>query len=269
MKDYVDTTKVSSVSGTSGRITKSGSTSVSHQYYPAVNHLSRLTEDEDIPFSDLNFQTDYDFFSPNSLSFLSDPLAVSNVKLSTDKTIYKQFYKQYLDLLYSDEVRIFTGEFILTPEDVVNINFNDSVVFLNSVWRLYEIQDADITQESAVTCKFLKLPFRPSPITLTAPNYTGQTVTRTISPTPTPTPNFCYSHNVRYGSFTDVCEGTAPVMTYYSNCTNIEGGCIVYLDSNCSSVVPQNTYFYPVSSPDLDYIHFVVNQGTVFNVVCL
>lgn len=252
-------------------LVQSGSTSVGHNYYPAINHLSILTNSKTVPISDLNFQTDANVtFSTITQKPYDSPIYdITSFQEYTPKNIYNQFYKEYIELLYSDEVRLFTGEFILTPQDVVNIQFNDSVVFLNSVWRLYEISDADITDESSVSCKFIKLPFRPSPITLTPPDYEEQKTTRTPSPTPTPTPNMCYSHSCYFGSFGDVCDRTSPITTFYSNCGTIEGGCFVYQDSNCSVPVNSNTYFYPVSSPDLGYVHFVVSGGQVFNVVCL
>jgi hypothetical protein len=146
---------------------QSGVTSVSHTFYPAINHLSQLTNDEDVDISDLNWQPTWDFQK-----------AKTDFRIYTEYNVWRQFYKQYTDLLYSDEARIFTGIFKLIPEDITDIKFNDNVYFLNSVWRLYEIIDGDITEENMVKCKFIKVPYRPSSPTLVPPDYVNQSQTR-------------------------------------------------------------------------------------------
>jgi len=153
----------------------SGTTSVGHDTYPVISHLSQLTEKDDVPFSDLNFEPTYDFFMDNT-----------DFKGYTPNNLYRYWYKPYLELLYSDEARIFKGNFILTPEDISKINFNDSVYFLNSRWRLYSINDGDITDKSLVECEFLKEPYKTQEISdPVAPDYVSQNTPR---PTPTPTP---------------------------------------------------------------------------------
>ena len=146
---------------------QSGVTSVAHTFYPAINHLSQLTNDEDVDISDLNWQPTWDFQK-----------AKTDFRIYTEYNVWRQFYKQYTDLLYSDEARIFTGTFKLLPEDITDIKFNDNVYFLNSVWRLYQIIDGDITEENMVKCKFIKVPYRPSPPTLVPPDYVNQSQTR-------------------------------------------------------------------------------------------
>lgn len=154
----------------------SGTSSQAHNTYPLINHLSLLQEPNIVNnvFSDLNFDPTYDFFQSKT-----DFIAY------TPNTTYNYWYKPYLNLLYSDEARLFKGNFILTPEEVSKLNFNDSVSFLNSKWRLYSVNDADITQKSSVECEFLKEPFRGGKIEGVAPNYTAQNTPR---PTPTPIP---------------------------------------------------------------------------------
>ena len=65
------------------------------------------------------------------------------------------------------------------------VNFNDSIYFLNSRWRLYSINDGDLTEKSLVQCEFLKEPYRTSKVDPVAPDYALQNTPR---PTPTPTP---------------------------------------------------------------------------------
>ena len=157
-----------------------GTTSEEHETYPLINHLSLLQEATGqlqiiYPFSDLNFDPTYDFFMQDTL-----------YRGTTDKALYNTFYKPYLELLYSEEARFFKGKFILTPEEISKIDFNDSVYFLNSRWRLYSMNDADITEKSVVECEFLKEPYRTTKVSLVGPNYFIQGLQRT-PPGPTPT----------------------------------------------------------------------------------
>jgi len=238
-------------------IQSGGTSSIAHTYYPAINHLSQLTNDND--FSDLNFQPSWDFFKSKA-----------DFEIYTENNIYRQFYKQYLDVLYSDDARLFTGKFKLTPEDIGNINFNDTVYFLNSAWRLYQIQDGDITEESIVTCKFLKEPYELGKITLVPPNYTEQSVTRPPTPSPTPSPVVCNSHNF-YLSFNqeDVCNQTAPISGLYSNCSTISAGCKVYTDSGCITPLNVGRFVYPTSEPSSSYVYVVTDtNGTLAESLC-
>lgn len=145
-------------------IQSGGTTSVSHTFYPCINHLSQLVEDGTYEFSDLNFQPTWDFFKADAFT----------IDIYTENNVYRQFYKEYIEQLYSNEAKFFTGIFKLTPEDITDIQFNDMVYFLNSSWRLYQIIDGDITEESMVKCRFIKFPYRPGVPNLVAPNKTEQ-----------------------------------------------------------------------------------------------
>ena len=154
----------------------SGTSSISHTTYPLINHLSTLQEGPFIAaYSDLNFQNTYDFFQQDTeyVGF-------------TYNDLYNTFYKPYLELLYSEEARLFKGKFVLTPEEMSYLSFNDSVYFLNSRWRLYKMNDADITNKSVVECEFLKEPYRTTPTILFPPDYIRQNTPRN-PPGPTPT----------------------------------------------------------------------------------
>jgi hypothetical protein len=240
-------------------IQSGGTTSIGHNYYPCINHLSRLTDDINTEFSDLNFKPSWDYFKSKA-----------DFELYTANNVWTQFYKEYLGLLYSDDARLFTGKFKLTPEDITNINFNDTVYFLNSAWRLYQIKDGDITQEGIVECVFLKEPYQTTEITLVPPDYTGQTVTRPPSPTPTPTPVSCNPHEF-YQSFNQgyVCDQTAPRSILYSNCSTISAGCRVYTDSGCSTPLNVGRFIYPSAASSLPYVYTVIDtNGTIAESLC-
>ena len=240
-------------------IQSGGTSSISHNYYPAINHLSLLTNDETISFSDLNYQPSWDFFKSNA-----------DFRLYTSNNTYRTFYKQYLDVLYSDDARLFTGKFKLTPEDMSTINFNDTVYFLNAAWRLYEMNDADITDNNIVTCKFIKEPYELGEIQLVAPDYTEQSVTRTISPTPTPTPSACYEHDCHTSlNQQDVCDCTATINTLHSNCSTLVAGCKVYSDSSCSVPLNVGRFLLPESDcPTYNVFVVVDTDGTIATNKC-
>jgi hypothetical protein len=237
----------------------SGATTIGHNYYPAINHLSHLTDDVLEQFSDLNFASSWDFFGGDS-PFL----------LYTPNNVYNQFYRQYINLLYSDEARLFTGKFILTPEDVANIDFNDTVYFLNSTWRLYEINDADITQESVVQVKFIKQPFELGEITLYPPDYSGQTVTRPPVPTPTPTPGGCNEIQVRIStSQSEICNERGTLQYIYSDCPTLSAGCKVYFNGFCTFPESQGKFLYPAASYPTTYVFSIVDTlGTIAQANC-
>ena len=227
----------------------SATTSVGHDTYPVINHLSQLTETgATTSFSDLNFDNSYDFF-----------MSKNNFKGYTPNTLYQYWYKPYLDLLYSDEARIFKGSFLLTPEDISKINFNDSVFFLNSRWRLYSINDGDITDKTLVECEFLKEPYKTQEIdNPAAPNYVAQNTPRP-TPTATPTNTLSWYINNNLGAFASnidslqltVYQGT----TQYLNQTSTGSGTVQ---------VPTGTNIYTFS------IEYVNNVGSLNNLrICL
>lgn len=162
---------------------QSGTTVVEQTKYPVISHLSELSytaSTSDI--SEINFGSDYDYFMKNN-----DLVGYS------DNTVFNDFYDEYLEALYSTEARLFEGIFYLTPEDINDIQFNDKVYFLNSQWRLLNIEDGDITTPSMVRCKFLKVPYRTISATPIPPNYERQSQARpTPLPTPTPPSNTLY-----------------------------------------------------------------------------
>lgn len=234
-----------------------GLSTVGYDYYPAVNHLSQLVEDISIPFSDINFEPTYDFFKSKATTF----------EIYTANNIYKQFYKEYVEQLYSDDAKFFEGMFKLTPEDITDVSFNDKIYFLDSAWRLYDISDGDITEESMVKCRFIKFPYRTGAPTLVAPDYVEQQVTRPPVPTPTPTPGFCYTISARVAlTESSVCDETATPGTYYSDCSTLSSGCRIYSDSGCSTAVPVARYVREVGGTDTFIV--VDNDGLLATHPC-
>ena len=208
-----------------------GTSPQAHQFYPAVNHLSQLVEDLSIPFSDINFQPTWTFFKSKATTF----------EIYTQYNTYREFYKEYIDQLYSDDAKFFTGMFKLTPEDITDVTFNDKIYFLDGSWRLYAISDGDITDNNMVKCTFIKFPYRTGQPELVAPDYEEQMATRPPSPTPTPTP--CSSLSARVAlTETSVCDETATPGTYYSDDSTLVSGSRIYSNTGCTTAVPAGRY---------------------------
>jgi len=181
---------------------QSGSTTVEQSTYPVISHMSILKENV-LELSDLHINNAYDFFMGNT----------DLVEGETNNDVYNNFYDEYIEQLYSTEGRLFTGLFYLTPRDIADITFNDAVYFLNSQWRLLEIQDGDITEPTMVRCKFLKVPYRTENTTLIAPDYVEQNELPpppgpSPTPSPTPTPSACLclqtrvtNNSTQFGTF--------------------------------------------------------------------
>ena len=195
---------------------QSGTTAVSQTKYPVISHLSQLTYDQEI--SDLNFTSNWDFFMDK------------NTMIGyTSNNAWNEFYKLPIELLYSEEARLFTGYFYLTPEDLKDIQFNDKIYFQNAEWRLIQIEDGDITEPTIVKCKFLKVPYRVPTTTPVPPDYVAQ---QTPKPTPTPTPtntlNWYVANNL--GSFapniTSILFTVTQGTTTYLTATGVGSGAV-------------------------------------------
>lgn len=204
----------------------SGTTAIAHTLYPAISHLSSY-EYSASTFSDLNYQNQYDFWQVWNNSYQG----------FTTNDVWGDFWNGRITQLYEADTKIFEGQFKLTPEDIKSIKFNDKVYFLEAYWRLYEMVDADITDVSLVNCKFLKLPYDLPAKTYIAPTY--QQATAPFNPTPTGT---TYS-SLFYSdvNILSMCNQTAPIYQYWSNCSSVSAGCSLYTTSAATTFVDEGT----------------------------
>lgn len=204
----------------------SGTTAIPHTLYPAVSHLSSY-EYSASTFSDLNYQNQYDFWQVWNNSYQG----------FTENDVFGNFWNGRITQLYEPDTKIFEGQFKLTPEDIKSIQFNDRVYFQEAYWRLYEMTDADITDVSLVNCKFLKLPYDLPAKTYIAPTY--QQAEAPFNPTPTGT---TYS-SLFYSdvNILDMCNQTAPIYQYWSNCSSVSAGCSLYTTSGATSFLDEGT----------------------------
>jgi len=209
----------------------SGATAIAHSTYPAISHLSSY-EYSQSTFSDLNYKNQYDFWQRWNDTYVG----------YTSHDVYNDFWSGRLTTLYEADTKFFTGMFFLTPEDVNNINYNDKVYFQDAYWRLYEMTDADITSESMVECKFLKIPYDLPEKTYISPTF------QQSEPSPDPTPTGSTYLNAVFVdvNILNMCNETATIQNYYSNCSVISDGCSVFTDTTATTPVEEGTLLKPV-----------------------
>ena len=209
----------------------SGATAISHSTYPAISNYSSY-EYSASTFSDLNYKNQYNPWQQFNDSYVG----------YTARDVYNDFWFGRLSTLYEPDTKFFTGRFYLTPEDIKNIKYNDKVYFGDAYWRLYDMKDADITTESLVDCQFIKIPYDIPAKTYIAPTY------QQSEPLPDPSPtgstysiNFYSSNNNL-----EMCNETATIFPYYSNCSVITDGCSIFTDTGATTPVSEGTLVKPV-----------------------
>lgn len=204
----------------------SGSTAVGFNEFPSISHLSSYGYSAST-FSDLNIGNQYDYWQNLTNEYVG----------FTARDVWSDFWAPRVLPYYDRDVKILTGTFNLTPTEIKNIQFNDRVWFLDAYWRLLSMTDADITQRSKVVCKWIKIPFYPTPQELIAPTY-QQTP---FIPVPTPTGstfNFLVYTGVNIQS---VCSEATTLISVYSNCSVLTAGCSVFNDTGATNPIDEGT----------------------------
>jgi hypothetical protein len=225
----------------------SGSTSVGHNTYPAISHLSSY-EYSASTFSDLNIGNQYDYWQPMNDTYVG----------FTTNDVFGNFWSPRIEPLYNTDVKILKGKFRLTPTDIQTLQFNDRVYFLGAYWRLLSMSDADITQTSLVDCEWIKLPYYPVEVPLIPPTYTQ------AEPGVVPTPSAStYSHSVYSGDDTfTICSESSPLTLVYSNCSVLSAGCSVFSDTGAVNPIPEGTLIKVIGGTT---IYQVIEYGIITN----
>lgn len=223
----------------------SGNTPVSHTTYPAISHLSSY-EYTASTFSDLNFKNQYDFWQVHNDTYVG----------YTDRDLFNDFWNTRITQIYESDTKLFTGNFVLTPVDIETITFNDKVYFQDAYWRLYEMTDADITSESLVSCKFLKIPYDIEPKTYISPTFIQSSGSTIPTPTGATFSQYYFSGN----SALDICNGSVPVVQLFSNCSTLSNGCSLFTTSGATTPVPEALLVRNVSGST---IYQVVENGVI------
>ena len=223
----------------------SGTTAVAHNTYPAISHLSSY-EFIQSTFSDLNFGNQYDFWQIPNDTYIG----------FTSRDVYGDFWSARIQPLYDPDVKILRGLMKLTPTEIENIQFNDRVWFLNSYWRLLNIIDGDITNNSIVQTEWIKLPFTITPQDLIPPTYEQSFPV----PFPSPTGSTFVSAVFISNNITDLCAETLVQVSVYSNCSILSEGCSVFSDSGATTPITEGTLLKVSGDPN---IYQVIEQGII------
>ena len=124
-----------------------GSTIHDWTTYPAVSHLSSIEPSTDPDnFSDLNFEPTWDFFANNT----------SSINQFTSNNVFNTFHSQLYNEKYSDEARKFVGKFLLTPQDIGQLNINDKIFIKDSMYRIEKITGASLTEKKLTEVSLIK-----------------------------------------------------------------------------------------------------------------
>jgi hypothetical protein len=109
-----------------------------------------------------------------------------------------------------------------------------------------------------VDCKFIKLPYDLTPVDLIPPTY-QQSIQPNI-PTPTGT---TYQHLFYSDTSTLLmCNETAPIYPYWSNCSTISAGCSLYTTSGATTYVSEGTL---VKETGGNSIYQIIEYGILTN----
>lgn len=211
----------------------SGSTAVGHTNYPAISNLSSY-EYSASTFSDLNLQNQYMPWQQYTDTYVG----------YTNQDVFTKFWLPRVEPLYEADTKILTGTFRLTPVEVNNIQFNDRVYFLGAWWRLLDMTDADITDESLVSCRWIKLPYTSVETSLIPPTYEQAEPITPPSPSASTYSITAYTGN----NLLDICADSSPTIAVYSNCSVLSGGCSVFSDSGAANPIEEGTYLKPIGS---------------------
>jgi hypothetical protein len=79
------------------------------------------------------------------------------VQTGTNLNPFIQYWKQYLNEIYSDEARILKGKFYLTPVDIHNLRFNNKVFVRDCFYRVNNISNYKPNQESPCDVELIKI----------------------------------------------------------------------------------------------------------------
>ena len=233
----------------------SGATPVQQTTYPCVSHLSNL--DIDIPefISDLNYDSQPDFFTINNKTIVYD----------TPYTLYNTFWKTFNENIYSPETKRLTGRFFFRPIDIVENKLTDKIFVKDSFYQIEKVNEGDLLNDKLTEVSLIKERGGYYKIQPPSPIYTlsGNT----------PYPGFQPAFNILSYTGTvqsDVCNSTSPQTILYSfgPGTFVTGQKVYYDTGTQLKLVPIGTFLKDATG--LGYSTFVVgdNQGRIIQINC-
>ena len=73
------------------------------------------------------------------------------------KSVYEEYWNQYIQELYSPLSRVFTGYFNLDSQDLRTLSFDDLIFIQNAYYRVLKVYDAPITDIQTVKVDLVKI----------------------------------------------------------------------------------------------------------------
>ena len=113
--------------------------------YPFCNHYLMSGVNVASTDSDIRFKTKYAF----DLQFYVDSQPVNDT--------YAKCWRKYLNNIYSEDARILTANFYLTPEDIAQFKYNDKIFVQNSYYRINKITSYALGKNQSTKVELIKI----------------------------------------------------------------------------------------------------------------
>jgi len=112
------------------------------------------------PYTTFPFFSNYNDVAPTigdeDLNFGYEPAFV-HMEAHPLNTLFYKYWTNYVNELYSNEARFFTGYFNLTRADIQDFEFSDKIYIKDSFYRILKISNFDATQGGSVQVELLKV----------------------------------------------------------------------------------------------------------------
>lgn len=84
------------------------------------------------------------------------PPHASTVTANPYNNLFNQYWRSYLNTLYSPEARVMEAHFALDLKDIIGFRFSDKIWIQDSYWRILEISDYKVGLQESTKVKLLK-----------------------------------------------------------------------------------------------------------------
>ena len=218
--------------------------------YPFCNHYLMSGDTVVSTDSDIRFKTKYAY----DLQFYVDAQPVNDT--------YAKCWRKYLNNIYSEEARILTANFYLTPEDIAQFKYNDKIFVQNSYYRINKITSYALGKNQSTKVELIKSiegVFNDSMLVfdcdleLSSTNFNGTTSwVNSAGASTTPTQacceanNFSFIDNVCYWNTTVLPQEPVPSPIVFNQNKNVNttGGEVIVGQTASSVLVNETTQIY-------------------------
>ena len=115
--------------------------------------------------TDIHNTTNYPRFTPYSVF----PTTAATINLNwfretpyftgpnDGKSVYEEYWNQYIQELYSKDARVMTAYFNLDSQDMRILSFDDLIFIKNAYWRILKVYDAPLAEVATVKVDLVKI----------------------------------------------------------------------------------------------------------------